>query len=316
MPILQNAVDSIVLGTEDFRSSDSRRLLSCARNIQAGMLLLFKCKLAELSPPGSKHALVMQRVLPVLKASGGIQWEGKGKRTIDVQEIQERFDNLGIAVDWGRVHRVTNYRNEIEHLYSNATHDAARALIADSFIVIRDFIRIHLHGDPLNILGAETYNTLTGVAEVYNKEKNDLAERLALLEWLHESACDALVEHHCEKCGSGLIDVIDLAADRESAQFKCMSCGERWDAETLICQAVEDYFGYDNFRSVKDGGEPATTQCPNCCHDTYLLEDDVCLYCGESTERTCTRCGNEIPGCELDGSGLCSWCAHMMSKDD
>lgn len=58
MSILQNAIDSIALGIEDYNSSDSRRLISCTRNLFAGILLLFKHKLAILSPPGSDEVLI------------------------------------------------------------------------------------------------------------------------------------------------------------------------------------------------------------------------------------------------------------------
>jgi len=49
--ILDNAVQSIQIGIEDYRSSDPRRLLSAIRNVQAGILLLCKEQLRRLSPP-------------------------------------------------------------------------------------------------------------------------------------------------------------------------------------------------------------------------------------------------------------------------
>lgn len=43
--ILTNAIQSIQIGVEDYRSDDRRRLLSAIRNVQAGILLLCKEKL-------------------------------------------------------------------------------------------------------------------------------------------------------------------------------------------------------------------------------------------------------------------------------
>jgi hypothetical protein len=119
MSILQNAVDSIALGVEDYDSPDPRRLISCTRNIFAEILLLFKHKLSSLSPPNSDEVLIKQQIFPTLDPATGLQWRGKGKKTVDVQQIRERFESLGVAVDWKRVERINSYRNEIEHYFSS-----------------------------------------------------------------------------------------------------------------------------------------------------------------------------------------------------
>jgi len=41
-PLLKNAVVSVQLGLEDFASDDERRVISAARNLYAGVLLLGK----------------------------------------------------------------------------------------------------------------------------------------------------------------------------------------------------------------------------------------------------------------------------------
>ncbi|WP_029834987.1 hypothetical protein [Vibrio parahaemolyticus] len=96
MSILKNAVDSIAIGLEDFESDDDRRIISSTRNIFAGILLLFKHRLCELSPEGSDEALIKQKVLPAIDATGAVNWIGQGKKTVDVQNIKDRFKSLGI----------------------------------------------------------------------------------------------------------------------------------------------------------------------------------------------------------------------------
>ena len=44
MSIIQNAIDSIQIGVEDFESDDDRRSVSAVRNIAAGILLLYRRK--------------------------------------------------------------------------------------------------------------------------------------------------------------------------------------------------------------------------------------------------------------------------------
>ena len=316
MSILKNAIDSIALGIEDYNSLDHRRLLSCARNLFAGILLLFKHKLAELSPPGSDEVLIKQQVLPILDPSVGLKWQGSGTKTVDVRQIKERFEGLKIAVDWERVEKINKHRNNIEHYYSLLSQKAVRVLVADSFIVIRDFIRKHLAQNPLDLLGAATWNALTSVAEVYEKEKEECEQHIQAVDWKYPCLEAALMELRCPECGSGLIDVSCQGANRCDAAFRCCSCGKKWDFESTADLSMREYYASENFSSEKDGGEPATINCPNCYHETYLLEEDLCVICEESAERVCQRCGMEIPSCEIDGEGYCSWCAHIMSKDD
>ena len=315
MGILKNAVDSISLGMEDYNNPDPRRLVSCTRNLVAGILLLFKHKLVELSPPKSDEVLIKQQIVPTIGTSG-LQWQGKGKKTVDVQQIKERFNALGISVDWTRIDKINDHRNDIEHYHSSLSQDAVRALIADSFMVIRDFIRKHLAKDPLDLLGATTWNALTNVAEVYQKEKEDCASHIESIDWKYDCLVGALSDFNCPECGSGLIDVAAQNSDRLTAEFKCRSCGETWDFESMTDLAISKYYAGQNFLSEKDGGEPLAITCPECGHETYLLEDNVCVICEISVERKCQRCGMEIPPEEIDGEGYCSWCAHMMAKDD
>ena len=106
MSILQNAIDSIAIGLEDYESTDDRRIVSSTRNIFAGILLLFKHKLCELSPQGTDEALIKQRVLPTIDSTGAVNWIGKGAKTVDVFNIEERFKSLNIVVDWTRLKKI------------------------------------------------------------------------------------------------------------------------------------------------------------------------------------------------------------------
>jgi hypothetical protein len=314
--ILQNAIDSITLSIEDYSSPDPRRLVSCTRNIFAGILLLFKHKLSQLSPPGSDEVLIKRQILPAIDAVTGLQWQGKGKNTVDVQQIKERLTNLRVVVDWQRVRRINAYRNDIEHYFSVESPDAVRALITDSFVVIRDFIRNELNQDPLNLFDVSTWGIMTKVAEVYEKEKQTCIEHINAVDWKYNCLRSALIAYPCPECGSGLIDVQANGPDRDTAEFTCQSCGEQWYFEGLASLALTDYFAEANYRSIKDGGDPVTITCPECNEDTYILEDDVCILCEGSVERVCQWCGQTIPPEEIDGEGSCGWCSHMMSKDD
>jgi hypothetical protein len=98
--IFDNAITSIKLGLKDFSEKTEARLLSAVRNLHAGILLLYKSRLSELSPPGSDDALVKKNIAPKKLPSGEIVFKGMGKKTVNVAEIKERFESFGVQTDW------------------------------------------------------------------------------------------------------------------------------------------------------------------------------------------------------------------------
>ena len=114
--LLQNAINSIEVGIEDYELSkqDERRIISCVRNVFAGVLLLFKYKLVELSPANSDEVLIKQQILWVME-NGNIIAKGKSNKTVDVQSIKDRFKSLNISIDWKNLDNINSYRNNIEH---------------------------------------------------------------------------------------------------------------------------------------------------------------------------------------------------------
>ncbi len=86
----ENALTSIRLGIEDFQRSqlakdqggDPARALSAVRNLFAGILLLFKYKIAvSVDDPDDASVLIFNppEVLPQADGNGGIEWKPVGK---------------------------------------------------------------------------------------------------------------------------------------------------------------------------------------------------------------------------------------------
>ncbi len=315
MSILKNAIDSIAIGLEDYQSKDERRIVSAARNIFAGILLLFKYKLCELSPPGSDEVLIKQKILPVKGANGSIRWIGKGKKTVDVQNIRERFEALGIGVDWNRFERINKYRNDVEHYYSKLNSQSIQQLIAESFLIIRDFISEHLKKDPQQLLGKEAWAILIEVNEVYEKEKLECNRAIESLTFFNDEIMMAFENYSCSGCGSGLIMPLQNDTDATIAEYKCRLCGETLSYEDMVNIAVPDYFGHEVYLAYTDGGDSPITDCPE-CGGIYLYHERICSSCGYSAMHECQRCGATIVPEELLCEPFCAYCAHMMSKDD
>jgi DNA-directed RNA polymerase subunit M/transcription elongation factor TFIIS len=313
MSLLENAITSLHLALEDFSSSKDGRLLSAVRNLNAGILLLYKEKLRRLSPPNSNEVLVKIKTEFRPDKKGQIVSVGIGKKTVDVAQIKERFDALNVSTDWKRFEKISGLRNDIEHYFTTVNRGAIEAAISDTFIIIRDFIHDELAEDAQELLGSETWAKLLSVSEVVEKERDVCQKALTAISWESEALSDAVLELSCAECGSPLL--FPLEPKKETA-LRCRSCGEEERFDSYAPRAISEHFASDNHYAMKDGGDPASITCPHCGEEGYVVAENQCVICGESCETECSVCGNSIPVEELNNGSLCGYCSHMLDKDD
>jgi DNA-directed RNA polymerase subunit RPC12/RpoP len=313
--LLHNAILSINVGLEDFEVSG--RILSSIRNVHAGILLLFKEKLLRLSPPGSEEALIKADIEPKRDANGGgnVLFVGVGKRTVDMRQIKKRFKSLGIIADWKRFEKVTELRNNVEHYYSSDPPSTMKEVLANSFIIIRDFIVNELEDDPRVLLGEEKWKVLLSVAEVFEKERADCVALLNSVDWQSDSLKAALLEYSCAKCDSSLIAPDNTNVAYSEVAFQCRSCGERILFSDAIEKMLEHFFFGELYLAASEGGEPPLYQCDECMLDSFVVEEHRCVACGaELVYSSCDVCGNQLGPDEQGNRGLCHYHSHLMSK--
>ena len=324
--IFQNAINAIELGVEDYTlsSQDPRRLHSAVRNLFAGILLLFKSKLADLSK-NDDESLLKAKISPMLQ-DGALRWVGTGNKTVDYTQIKERFEALKINVNWLRLDNLHRYRNDIEHYFDKGGYKQAVVgqYIVNGFVIIHDFIPSHLGKNPRECFSEETWETFLKEKAIVEQEIRNRDLEFSKLVWFDPALCEILKSFHCTECGSNLINVV--AEDREdnkasSATFECRECGVRYDYTELVrnfCDAmaegrvmVKDDIAYDSI-----------ALCPVCgerCYDSVM---ELCYLCGNEGPHVCDRCGEPIPPSEMDTfeeTNLCGNCAHMeerIMKDD
>jgi hypothetical protein len=318
MDLLTNAVQAIQVGVEDYNTGAPPRLLSAIRNIHAGILLLYKEALRRESPPSSDNVLIKAKIVSARDAHGKVVFIGSGRKTVDSQQIRERFEGLGISTDWKRLERIASARNDAEHYYPQVTQQALHGVIADAFLLIRGFVANELHDDPRLLLGESTWQGMLKVSEVHAEEQRHCRELMSKVDWVSETLESGLQELACNACGSDLLRPSDLAPDkyRDDMYLQCSCCGEVEEAQSFVPRAVRAALSADAYLAAKEGGETPYVSCPECGERAYVMDEERCAVCGESVEHTCIRCGNEIPAEELDSSPLCGWCAHMSFKDD
>lgn len=316
--ILSNAVSSIQLGVEDYQSPDVRRVLSAVRNLSAGILLLFKERLRQLSPEGSDEVLIKQAIRPIISRRDSIEFHGAGKKTVDVHQIQERFKSLGITVDWKKFNTVIEIRNDIEHYYSAMPMARVKELLADSFSVLRDFIVKELQLEPVELLGHEVWQVLLDVATVYEIELKECADAMAKVDWRLSELAQVSKHLRCLHCGSELIKPIEPLPENPSAtEFHCSSCGRESDFDEMIEEAVNEYYFAENYIAMTDGGDPPLATCHECGRDTFLFEIGQCLACCESLKYfECAVCHTSLGPEEQRFKGLCGYHHWQADKDD
>ena len=310
--IFSNAINSIEIGIEDYQiiNKDERRVLSAVRNINAGILLLFKSKLAELSKDDDE-ALLKQKLKPTL-IDGQIKWEGKGKKTVDYQQIQERLGNLGVNIDWKALKDIQDYRNNIEHYYDTDQLQTGviRQYIAKSFIVICDFIREYCNKNPQDCFRETTWTVFIQEEKVYESEFKDAQLYFDSLHWSSEKTLGVFRITLCPTCSSALIAPTEKDKDAQSSIFKCRNCSSVWTFDELADVICEKYADMDS-----DYDDPID-YCPHCDEKYFITKLRLCIKCAEGPFY-CERCEEEIPTSELityAETGLCGYCSHIAEE--
>lgn len=320
--LLKNAVVSIQLGLEDFASDDERRIISAARNLYSGVLLLAKEVLRQLSPPGSNDILIRTKKKLAKEADGTVRFVGDGKKTIDRFEIEEAFKQLQLGIDLSNLKRLAEIRNDIEHLHPNHAPALIQEAIADAMPIIRDVIVKQIKEEPAALLGKEAWDALLDEARVFKEEQAACSASFDEIDWETDTLMESLDEFHCPRCSSSLVRNDNKNATKpEDLALVCSKCGEPADLEAVIETALKESLWAENHIAAMDGGDPVLDQCPECFKETYAFTEGKCLNpgCGFSLNGyKCAVCSEylTLDDYRYGDSNLCNYHEHILSKDD
>lgn len=315
MSILKNAIDSIQIGVEDYIMEDERRSISAVRNISAGILLLYKEKLCQLSPDHDKELLIKKDLRPIQSGNGEIAFEGKGKKTVDVQSIKERFSSLNVKVEWKRFDEINQLRNDLEHYFTDKSPDAVKEIVSKSFLLIRDFITNELEEDPKEIIGNETWISLLKVAEVYTAEEKICKESIQKIDWEYSTVESAIDYARCPECHSSLVQAQDENDAFPQVGLSCRSCSAEFSYGEIIEQCISDFLGADAYYAAKEGERPPYETCNECQSTTYVHEESCCVSCGYELEYTeCEDCQEPLQLEDQWLEGKCGYCNNRWEK--
>lgn len=314
--LFNNAIQSIQLGIEDYQANDPKRAISAVRNLYSGTLLLAKEVLVRAAPNADPRDVLAARLKPVPDGSGGIEIAAVPHRTIDFNDLGERFKDFGLPIDQGALRDLNRIRNDIEHLYTNAARDALLEAIAKALPVVVDMFRL-AGEDPRAVLG-EAWQVMLDVRNVYDRELAECRRTFEGVDWKSAAMSEAALL--CPVCSSHLVERKDLSkSHHEYADAKCRACGADISADKLMEVALEEHFSTESYIAAKDGGEEPLYMCPECTVNAYVIWDgeNACAWCGLSLGE-CWRCHTSLTpnNVDSDNNESCDYCGHMMSKDD
>jgi len=169
MSLFENAIASMEMGIEDYGNGSDRRLRSAVRSFYAGLLLLFKCKLRQMSPVGSNDSLLKQTIMPKL-INGDVCFVGVGKKTVDFRTIEDRFKSRDIQVDFDALKLLNRIRNDIEHYFTHENKTVIQKALALSFTVATSFASRHLSEDLREHLSGTVWDTLLEINQFVEAE--------------------------------------------------------------------------------------------------------------------------------------------------
>lgn len=320
--IKQNAIYSIQLGIEDFQlanKGDNRRIISAARNIYAGILLLFKEKLVLESPSHDKELLIREKIIFEKDPSGNLLFKGAGKKTVDYKGIQDRFDNLSIQVDWKKLENIQKIRNDLEHYCTEKNEKQISKIISDTFIILNSFITKYLEEAPSNLLGEETWKYIVNQANMYHLLQKTWYAQVKKLNLSNRIIQENIYNIHCPRCDFDIFSTIPDHENEENPPIECVACNHEIQSSVYRQLVVEDLTPIPDHTDPDN--LPTFVQCPECLQNTYLYDEDICLSCDKENLCNCSICGEKIERYLVNGNceNLCDNCSHMkyaMDKDD
>ena len=312
--LLENAIQSLLVGIEDYQANDPGRALSAVRNFYAGTLLLGKEVLVRRAPQGDPMEVLGTGYRPKPDGNGGTKMVASRRRTIGFATLGLRLRDSGVHMDQAALEKLNRVRNEIEHYFTRDSTEAVRASIAKATPVVRELFR-HARLVPEEQLG-EAWLFLLKVREVYEQEVEECRRTFSEVRWLADVLEGGIQCPHCEH---DLVVQSDAKNhDQELMECRCRACGKDVSAEEAVAATLHAHYAQELYEAETDGDDPPLHICPTCSVEAYLLtvEHTGCAWCGERLEQ-CAYCGLQLTLENVHWDArCCSHCVYIMSKDD
>ena len=313
--LLKNAVLSIELGVEDYLTDEERRVLSAIRNLYAGVLLLCKQVLWNVSPPDTDGSLIYKDLVP-RNINGTVQMVPRKphRNTVGRPQIEERFKELGLNLDWSKLHNLTRIRNDVEHLFMTVKPAIAKEALASAMPIIEQLLVEHLQEEPTRLFRDEVWKALLDNKDVFDQQQARCINSFQNMNWEYDTLAEAALEIRCSQCGSSLVRQSDPNIQSfDAMEISCAECGVELDREDVFETAIGEATAGEAYIAMTDGGEPPVTTCPECLRESWV-NGEGCVFC-HCADLTCSICEEQFNPDDFNyDAGMCSYCAWKMEK--
>jgi hypothetical protein len=301
--ITENGLGSIRVGLEDYeravKTGDDARLTSAVRNVFAGIIILAKSKLYELSPDGTDG--ILARDVRSRLVNGRFELVPNGRKTVSYQELKMRLGHFAVTLDWEKIQRIRDIRNDLEHFYHSGTRSNVQEALADAAVVIPRLLAM-LRLDPVRHLGGQWWEILLSNKKVFAAELAACRQTLSAVAWINQTAAAAVEHLSCGQCSSPLMRQIDADNhEQEDVQVRCAACGAESDIQAQMERAVESWHYRDLYQAQTQGGELPVARCPRCLMHALVIGSNECAICGNTLDASavwCEVCHNPMTAAE------------------
>jgi hypothetical protein len=171
--------------------------------------------------------------------------------------------------------------------------------------------------EPHKALG-DAWQIMLEARAFYERELELCRSSVERIDWLSSALASAPL--NCPYCQSDLASQTDTDnSSQEAMDIVGRACGAEITAEEAVERALELCFEAESYYAVTDGGDQPLHVCPECGVEAYIFtqEEVGCAWCGEALGK-CARCGVGLTpeNVAFDNHSLCSYCDHVMSRED
>ena len=315
--LFENAVQSIILGLEDYQATNPARTLSAVRNFYAGMLLLAKEVLIRTVPDADERDLLAANYKPVPNRSGGIKIVARSRVSIDLDGIGTRFKDFGLSIDRKALEELSQIRNDVEHGFPEKTRDLMKVAIAKAFPVAYELF--HQAGEEPHVVLKDAWQTMLEVRTIYERELKACSATFDKIDWLSDILSS--VGRVCPECQSDLVAQSNIENRYQHEIIAdCHSCGATISAEKLVEKSMAMHLDSRHYVVARYGGVDPLQTCPDCNLDTYIVgeddeDDSGCVWC-ECKLGDCSSCATKLTPDDVgDRHDMCAYCDYKLAKE-
>lgn len=189
--------------------------------------------------------------------------------------------------------------------------------VAELFPVLRDFIQTQLEESPATILGdawqimLAHHNFFVDTIERCQEAWGEACLPEGMEPWLEVCKCPECASTLLTPRQADLDEGHTVEHNSDRFQAACVACGHTTLVVPLMMSELQKAHSYD----PRDGDDPSLEVCHQCDRETFLVDEQICVWCAGELEYTeCEICEERLSQDDQYNGGMCSYHAYSYEK--